>query len=307
MSNPLVIAIDHGNKNIKTPNNCFVSGYKESLTKNTMGADYVFYEGKYYSLTPTPFAYEQDKSVNEHAFILSLFAIAKELIYLGKASEFNTIKLAVGLPPLHISLQDKWKEYFLKHFKGGVQFVYNDRTFYVIVDSVNVYPQAFSALTIEDSKHYLEDYNKIYVIDIGGWTVDFLQIINDVPDTTTCASLDAGTVTMSKDIAENLMLNKNFKTDQVTIEAVLQGKKTALDKDIVDYINDQAKIWTDEKIINSIMERAVNLKDSPIIFIGGGSLLLRKHLEESDKICSEHIFSDSINANARGYLEFENC
>ena len=97
----MLIAIDHGNKQIKTTN-ClpFTSGLRESATK-PLGDMVLRYGGRYYSLLDERIPYQRDKTVDQRFFILTLVAIAREMEKRGCYTE-NTvqpIQLAVGLPP----------------------------------------------------------------------------------------------------------------------------------------------------------------------------------------------------------------
>ena len=75
----MIIAIDHGNKQIKSIHETFVSGLLESDTRPPFGEDILKYQDKYYTLSEQRIPYMRDKSVNNKFFILSLFAIAYEI------------------------------------------------------------------------------------------------------------------------------------------------------------------------------------------------------------------------------------
>ena len=47
----MIVSVDHGNKSIKTPNYIFTSGVIEAEDRPGMNVDYIFWNGKYYSLT----------------------------------------------------------------------------------------------------------------------------------------------------------------------------------------------------------------------------------------------------------------
>ena len=57
----MIISVDHGNKSIKTPNRLFTSGIIVSDSKPGIQNDYVFWNGKYYSLTEKRISYMRDK------------------------------------------------------------------------------------------------------------------------------------------------------------------------------------------------------------------------------------------------------
>lgn len=75
----MLIAIDHGNKQIKTAHKTFSSGLCESDTRPPFGENVLYYNGKYYTLSDQRIPYMRDKTRDERFFVLSLFAIAFEL------------------------------------------------------------------------------------------------------------------------------------------------------------------------------------------------------------------------------------
>src|SRR5699024_9539407 len=95
----LLIAIDHGNKQVKSVH-CppFVSGLQQSSTR-PFGRDVLEYQDYYYTLSARRIPYQKDKTADERYFILTLFAIANEIEQAGVYSDaVLPIELAVGLP-----------------------------------------------------------------------------------------------------------------------------------------------------------------------------------------------------------------
>lgn len=74
----ITIPLDHGNRNMKTAEEVFTSGFVESDLKPVLG-EYLEYNGKFYSLTGERIPYMRDKSLDDRFFILPLFGIGKEL------------------------------------------------------------------------------------------------------------------------------------------------------------------------------------------------------------------------------------
>ena len=100
----MLIAVDHGNKQIKTVHTPpFTSGLIQSDTPG-FGTDALAYRGKYYTLTDQRIPYRRDKTEDERFFILTLFAIAHEIEAMGQYSgSLMRVQLAVGLPPAHLA------------------------------------------------------------------------------------------------------------------------------------------------------------------------------------------------------------
>ena len=80
----MLIAIDHGNKQIKTESRIFTSGLHESDTQPPFGEDILKYKGKYYTLSEKRIPYMRDKTGDDRFYILTLFAIAFEIEDTGR-------------------------------------------------------------------------------------------------------------------------------------------------------------------------------------------------------------------------------
>lgn len=161
----MLIAIDHGNYAIKTVNHSFVSGLSEHTVKPPMTDEILEYDGRYWTLSGRRLSYMRDKTQDERYFLLTLFAIAKELEDSGGYHSVEQIQLAVGLPPEHYGVL---KERFVRYFKRDcvIRFVYRDRPYNIIIVRVMVFPQAYAAVVPQSSEiiHTL----RIFVVDIGG-------------------------------------------------------------------------------------------------------------------------------------------
>ena len=119
----MIISVDHGNKSIKTPNALFTSGLIVSEGLQGFKTDYICWNNKYYTLTEQRIAYLRDKTEDERFYVLTLFAIAKELRNARGLPPMVEADLAVGLPPEHYgALRAKFAEYFKR---GAVKFVFN--------------------------------------------------------------------------------------------------------------------------------------------------------------------------------------
>ena len=53
-------------------------------------------------------------------------------------------------------------------------------------------------------------------------------------------------------------------------------------------------------LFGKLRERAIDLRSGKTVFVGGGSILLRKQIETSGKVISP-VFVDMISANVKGY------
>ncbi len=94
----ILVSIDHGNYAIKIPNDPFVSGLSGHTARPPMAEEILEYDGKFQTLSRQRLSYMRDKICDDRYFMLSLFAIAKEMEQAGRYSPLEQIRLAVGLP-----------------------------------------------------------------------------------------------------------------------------------------------------------------------------------------------------------------
>jgi plasmid segregation protein ParM len=119
----MLIAIDHGNYAVKTENDSFIAGLSEYSVRPPLAADVIEMEGRFWTLTGNRIAYMRDKSRDDRYFILTLFAIARELQAQGELPPHADVDIAAGLPPEHYSvLKDRFSKYLRRE---AVKFAYN--------------------------------------------------------------------------------------------------------------------------------------------------------------------------------------
>ena len=292
----LVIGTDHGNKQMKSTN-CppFISGLKESRTK-PFGKDILEYQGKYYILSNQRIPYKRDKTEDEKFFILTLFAIARELEFRNAFTKnILPIGLGAGLPPAHYgSLYKSFEDYFKR---GMITFTYNGKEQSIYLNDVKCYPQAYAAaITIINE---LIEYNKVLIVDIGGFTVDYMLMREGEPELSVCDSLEKGIITLYNQISERINAEYDFLLDEADIDAVLEGKKTVYTTEVISLIFGITEDFV-EDLFNKLREKHLDLKSGVVVFVGGGGIRLKNVIEASGKI-GKAFFVEDINANAKGY------
>lgn len=292
----MLIAIDHGNYAIKTVNHSFISGLSEHTVKPPMTDEILEYEGKYWTLSGRRLSYMRDKTQDDRYFILTFFAIAKELEGKGSYMPVEQVQLAVGLPPEHYGvLKEKFARYFKR--ESIIQFVYRDRVYSIRIDRVMVFPQAYAAVVPQSSR--VVHTVRLFVVDIGGYTTDVLLLKKGQPDLQFCRSLETGIITMNNEIIRKVGALHDMRIEDEHISAVLQGENTILPEDVKETIRSATKLHAQD-ILNQLRELQVDLRSNPAIFIGGGSILLKPFLLSSPLVAKADFLS-SPDANALGY------
>lgn len=169
------IAIDHGNRNIKTVHTVFTTGISESDISPGRGIDYLEYNGKFYVPSNRRIPYQRDKTADQRFFLLTLLGIAKELELNQNIEKGDLIQvqMPIGLPPKHFAeLYDKYETFFLGTGEM-LQFNYKQKEYHVIITDVMAFPQDYAAIMLQHRE--IRSYPKVVGVDIGGFTTDYLM------------------------------------------------------------------------------------------------------------------------------------
>lgn len=297
----MLLAVDHGNYAVKTPLFSFVSGLSEHTVRPPLSDELLEYDGRFWTLSGKRISYMRDKTQDDRFFILTLFAIAKELVRTGSASPLAQVDLAVGLPPEHYGvLKDRFAEYF--HRKGPIRFAYCDHPCMIAINRVMVFPQAYAAVV--PYSDLIVKTMRMFIVDIGGYTTDVLLLRYGKPDLQFCRSLENGIITMNNEIIRKVNSLHDLFIDDEHISSVLNGEETILKSEVQKTITSATHLHANS-ILNQLRELQIDLRSNPCVFIGGGSLLLRPYIEKSPLV-SKAQFIDSTAANALGYQVLAN-
>lgn len=288
----LILGIDHGNSAIKTENMQFVSGVAMSDFRPPMG-DYIEYDGMYYILTEKRIPYMWDKTLTDDYFILTLFAMAKEIRLRGLDTTQDVI-LAVCLPPQHFgSMRNPFRDYFMN--RQRIQFLYNGIEYNFQIDDAYVYPQAYAAAYLRYEE--LTSLGSVFLIDIGGYTVDVLKLRYGKPDMQFCLTLNKGIILLNNELKAKYSAQYDMILDDYHIEDVLNGT-SLMDTKLASAITKDAEVYVDD-VLRQLKEREIDLLVNGSLFMGGGSILFKRLIENSTMVGSA-MYELNVCANARG-------
>ena len=292
MRNRILLGLDNGNKCTKTSEGYISeSGFTKSNTELISSSNLLIYEGKFYSIGGQRLSVQMDKTINQDAFILSLPAIADAINKAQVEGEVDVI-LGVGLPIVNYGiLKRKFREYFLKR---NIKFNFNKKNYAINIVDCRTYPQGYSALiTVFNSYKNL----LCNVIDIGGYTIDFFRVENGIIDIKSCYSLPDGIITLIANVQQEL-LKMNIRLTEGQVQDIIAGKEPVIfEVDVKEMVEVFAKDYT-ENILSKIQEYGFEFRNATV-FTGGGSMLLKRYIEESSRVKYAD-FLDQF-ANARGY------
>ena len=287
----LKLGIDNGNYNTKSSERMlYASGFsmneKEFITDDMQ----LFHDGRYYAIGGKRMSFQQDKTKEGDAFILSLPAVADVM----KRADISSaeVLLGVGLP---IDLYGAQKESFRRYFlRGGISFHYEGVPYSCRIMDCKVFAQGHAALC----KYYqqLKGYNNITLVDIGGYTVDLLTLHDFKVDRGSCSSLRMGTITLFNAIREELQQENIILSDTLITDA-MQGRLQHADRDRIQLIVERRMRHYLRELLNALRERGLDLR-LPVAFAGGGAELFGRRLYSSE--VNTIAILDRF-ANAEGY------
>lgn len=306
----IICPIDHGNQNIKSENFIFTSALEESHSRPAIG-ETLYYQGKYHILAGPRIPYMRDKTTDERFFILSLFAVAKEVVKAGRyvQGQIIRVELPVGLPPKHFgTLYRKYEAYFRRD--ELTEFTYNDMPFSISISKTSAFPQNYAAAMTMYGQ--INTYSKAIVVDIGGYTMDYLAVRSGVPDLGLCDSLEYGIIKLYNRISSRVSAEYDILLESRDIDSILRQEGGGLntevtDAAVTDTVMAMAQVFADD-LLGTLRERGVDLKSSCTVFVGGGAVILKEFLQNSGKLGTSLFVSD-IHANAKGFkllYEMEN-
>lgn len=293
------IAIDHGNRNIKTVHTVFTTGISESDISPGRGIDYLEYNGKFYVPSNRRIPYQRDKTADQRFFLLTLLGIAKELELNPNIEKGDLIQvqMPIGLPPKHFAeLYDKYETFF-RGTGEMIQFNYKQKEYHVTITDVMAFPQDYAAIMLQHRE--IRTYPKVVGVDIGGFTTDYLMFRSGIEDMEICDSMETGIISLYNRIMARMRADYDVLLEEADIDSIIQGKKGFYEENVIRTVLQEAKSYVTD-LVSSLRERGIDLKSTLFIFLGGGAILLKK-LIESSGVVSHVQFIEDIHANAKGY------
>lgn len=304
----MIISVDTGNKQFKTKNFTFISGVNESNIKSALTDDVLEFQGIYYTLSDSRIKYTREKFTDEKFFILTLFGIGKEILRAypnPDPNETRSITLLLGLPLAHYSQYRQFEDFYKK--RGVIQFVYQGYPLKIRIDLVMTFVQGHAAIFTDGHEDILKE-KKVLLIDIGGFTADCIKLTDNIVKPDESKTLEMGVIPFYNKVIDevnasfDLLLSEN-DIDEIVMNDNHLNLDDILFMDIKRIIDATAQSHIAE-IIRQLREDKIDLRTYLTVFLGGGSLLLRKYIEqfkEERRTIGRIRFIEDINANCLGY------
>lgn len=285
-----VIGIDHGWSMMKSVSEVFVTGIKEITTIPALYKDTLEYKGKYYRVGTNRQEVKDTKTEDDSFKLLTYAAVAKELKRRGLKE--SKVFLAVGLPLTRFGAEKKPFINYLMEEKD-VTFIFEQVSYHIVIDNVVVFPQCYAAV----ADRLPSFAKKTLVVDIGSWTIDIMPVIDRAPDESHCATIQRGLITCIRSINEQCVRQLNGEVDEAEIQQFMRYGVIDIDERYQKIIKEEITSFV-ERVYNSIREYGYNLATTPIVFVGGGAVVMKNFGNYNQKNISYIL---DVKANAKGY------
>ena len=287
---PIIIAVDHGYGNTKTTHYCFRSGVTANDREPVIKNDMLIYDGRYYVIGDEHLEFAADKTANQDYYILTLVAVAKELLYRGLTEA--RVHLATGLPLTWVSEQkDEFKAYLLQNEK--VDFTFRGFDYHVTFTGADIFPQGFAA--VAENLFRFSGVNML--CDIGNGTMNVMYINNRMPIQQKCFTEKYGTQQCMIAVRESLLRQFGAAVDESMIEQVIRTGTADISERYLNAIREVAKEYA-AGIFRLLREHGYDPELMRLYVVGGGGCILRNFGEyDRDRVT----IIDDICATAKGY------
>lgn len=285
-----VIGIDHGWSNMKTVTQIFTTGVKEITTEPAFFDNVLEWNHHYYKVGGKRLEVRDTKVENENFYLLTLAAAAKELFQRGKQK--STILLSVGLPLTRFGAE---KQDFLAYLSKNkeISFRFEKKPYHIKLARVSVFPQCYAAV----ANRIASLPERAVIVDIGSWTIDILPIYQSYPSESECITLPQGLIRCMREINEECVRQIGQELEESVIQEVMRGKRGTLPERYFNIVIDCIHCFV-EKVYNVLKEHGYNLEITPIVFVGGGAVVMKQF----GQFAGDNIqYVEDIRANARGY------
>ena len=167
-----------------------------------------------------------------------------------------------------------------------IEFAYKGIPYRIVFKEVKVYIQAYAAYCLLAVKKQLSVVPKVLLIDIGGFTVDYMVLRFGQLEMEYVDSLENGIIRLYN-----------------TIKAAIRQKYSILldEEDIDNIILERGGVYKTE-LKERVREIAIGFNTTQTIFLGGGSILMAEFIQIVWKrYGGEYSVINDTKANAKGY------
>ena len=315
MYNKFLIAVDSGKSTTKAVMKegalqkikfqTKVEEVRDNGTEIMPGSFSVDFEGKNYlvrnMLGESNIDFNLSKKSDTHRISIYL-AIAQLLQSSKRNIVLSKISLAINIP---ISLYKNEKQKtefsdFIRNNGQSINLIVNNKAFIFCIERLYLFPEGIGPIYSDIN---LYRHKRVLIFDVGSLNVNIQEFNNLIPIYDKMLTADLGVNILRSKIADKLSTQYGISVSDGDVEAVYQdkylvihGEKMEESKQIVI----QLMANHVKEIFNFARSRKVSFSNTEVIFVGGGSLLLKEYLIE--EYPSAAISNDAQMLNVLSFL-----
>lgn len=271
-----------GEFELRFKNSRHESDYNEFVKRSKCGGD-VYYNALFYLLS-------LDETLSRNINCIYDFK-QKQILFSGLGRGFQTSG-SINTARLAINLFTN-----VTPASGIVKFEYADNEYNIVIKNASAYPQAFAATMLIFNK--ISTQNKVFIFDIGGFTVDYVVMKKGRAVFEESDSLDKGIIVLYNTIKSKIIGRFGLTLDESDIDLIIGDESSNYEEDIVCFVKEILADYVSD-LFGEIRERGLDLRTGKTVFVGGGSIAL-KHFIQKSVAYSDPEFIDDIKANLKGY------
>ena len=285
-----IIGIDHGFGQMKTRYNTFRSGIITRDTEPPVGGDILILDGKYHIIREQHKVFTQNKTMDGDYYILTVAALAKEMI--SRQIREADVIIAAGLPLQWVTIsKEEFRDYLLQ--RDTIEFSYKGKAYRVKVKGAFIYPQGFAGIATR-----LSEYSGINILaDIGNGTMNTMYIKNGRPSASECYTDKLGVEQCNIQMQNEFQTISGSKAPYELMENYLWTGRSDLPQKYQEMMKRVAEAYS-ERIVGRLREYEYNPDIMRLHVMGGGICILKNFWDFGDAKVN---FIEDIRATANGY------
>ena len=166
------------------------------------------------------------------------------------------MNLGAGLPLAGFGREKKAFREYLFRSSQPVSLKFEGISYQAAIQDLSLFPQVCSAIAVHPE--LIRGEPSVLLMDIGGWTVGLMRLVNGIPNASACRSLELGMIRCIDEAKEQVRRETGLSVTDAQVERVLAGQSCSMDENARSVIQNQGRIYT-EALLSAAMEAGFDL------------------------------------------------
>ena len=164
-----------------------------------------------------------------------------------------------------------------------------------------MYIQAYAAYCLVAGRQQLSRYPKVLVIDIGGFTVDYMILRFGQLERSYVDSMEEGVIKLYRSVRAGIRQRFGLLLEEADVDDILSGEDVRFEVQVVERVKEITMRYVSE-LLGIFREIGIDFGTTQTVFAGGGAILLNKTIQEVwKKYQGAYFIINDVRANAKGY------